>query len=213
MKINSFLRNTFLFSELTEAELNNVARVSVLKRFHKGQPIFEEGETGSNFYAVAHGAVKVFKIGEDGTENILHVQNDGDLVAEAVLFGIKKYPASCSAIKESTVIIIPREGFVDLILKNPRLSIKFMSAYSKRLKGFVDKIEGLSSSVEQRLIAYLVENSVSSKGVRSCELNISKKDLAGLLGTSPETISRTLTRLQKKGCISLESAKKIIVKG
>ena len=136
MKINSFLKNIFLFSELTETELNNVASVSALKRVRKGQNIFEEGDTATSFYAVAHGAVKVFKINEQGTENILHVQNDGDLIAEAVLFGIKRYPANCAAIKESTIISIPKEGFVDLILRNPKLSIKFMFCIFPTVKGF-----------------------------------------------------------------------------
>ena len=105
-----------------------------------------------------------------------------------MLFGIKKYPAYCSAVKESTIISIPKAGFVDLIIKNPKIAIKFMSAYSSRLKEFVDKIESLSNSVEQRLIKYLLENSTEvSKGKRVCELDISKKDIASLLGTSPET--------------------------
>jgi CRP/FNR family transcriptional regulator len=212
MKINSFLKNIFLFSELTETELNNVASVSALKRVRKGQHVFEEGDTATSFYAVAHGAVKVFKINEEGTENILHVQNDGDLIAEAVLFGIKRYPANCAAIKDSTIISIPKEGFVDLILRNPKLSIKFMSAYSRRLKGFVDKIEALSNSVEQRLSVYLIEHSVRSKGRQVCELDISKKDLASLLGTSPETISRTLNRLEKQDKIAIESNKRIIIR-
>lgn len=212
MKIEAVLKNVFLFSELTESELNEVASVSSVKRVAKGKYIFQEGSTATHFYAVAHGSIKVFRINEDGTESILHVQNDGDLIAEAVLFGIKKYPASGATIKESTVISIPKEGFVNLIMKNPKISIKFMAAYSHRLKEFVDKIESLSSSVEERLSDYLLDNATEvSKGKFVCDLNISKKDLASLLGTSPETISRTLNRFAKLGYISVDSNKKLII--
>ena len=212
MKIEAVLKNVFLFSELTDSELKEVAVVSSVRRITKGKSIFEEGTLATHFYAVAHGSIKVFRINNDGTESILHVQNDGDLIAEAVLFGIKKYPASGAAIKESTVISIPKEGFVNLIMKNPKVSIKFLAAYSRRLKEFVDKIESLSSSVDERLSNYLLESSKElSKGKRICELNISKKDIASLLGTSPETISRTLNRFAKKGYIKLESSKRIII--
>jgi len=212
MKIDLVLKNVFLFSELTDSELKAVSSVSSIKRVPKGKTIFEEGASAASFYAVAYGSIKVFRINEDGTESILHVQKDGDLIAEAVLFGIKKYPASAAAIKESTVISIPKEGFVNLIMKNPKISIKFMAAYSHRLKDFVDKIESLSSSVEERLLNYLFENSKElSKGKLVCDLNVSKKDLASLLGTSPETISRTLNRFAKLGYINVVSNKKLII--
>ena len=212
MKIEAVLKNVFLFSELADSELKEVASVSSIKRVTKGKVIFEEGDLATHFFAVAHGSAKVFRINEDGTESILHVQKGGDLIAEAVLFGIKKYPASCSAIKESAIISIPKDGFVNLIMKNPRISIKFMAAYSHRLKEFVDKIESLSSSVEERLSNYLLENSKElSKGKLVCDLNISKKDLASLLGTSPETISRMLNRFTKLGYISVLTPKKLII--
>jgi len=212
MKIEAVLKNIFLFSELTDQELKEVAAVSAIKRVSKGKTMFEEGDAATNFYAVVHGSMKVFRINEDGSESILHVQSDGDLIAEAVLFGIKKYPASCTAIKESTLICIPKEGFVNLIMQKPKISIKFLAAYSHRLKEFVDKIESLSVSVEKRLGDYLLNNAKElSRGKFVCDLNISKKDLASLLGTSPETISRTLNRFTKQGFISVESAKRFII--
>ncbi len=212
MKIELVLKNIFLFSELTDTELQEVAAVSSIKRLSKGKNMFQEGDAATHFYAVAHGSMKVFRINEDGTESILHVQSDGDLIAEAVLFGIKKYPANCAAVKESTIISIPKEGFVNLIMKNPKVSIKFLAAYSHRLKEFVDKIESLSVSVEKRLADYLLNNARElSKGKFVCDLNISKKDLASLLGTSPETISRTLNRFTKQGLISVGPAKRLII--
>jgi len=212
MKIEAVLKNIFLFSELTEQELKEVASVSSAKRVVKGKRIFEEGDTATDLYVLAHGSVKVFRINDDGTESILHVQSDGDLIAEAVLFGIKKYPASCVAIKESLLISIPKNGFVDLVMRTPKLSIKFMAAYSYRLKEFVSKIEALSSSVEQRLADYLLKSSREvSKGKIVCDLSISKKDLASLLGTSPETISRTLNLFTKQGRINIVSNKRIII--
>ncbi len=86
-----------------------------------------------------------------------------------------------------------------------------MSAYSKRLRQFVSKIEELSMrDIRSRLAGYLIGNSSMEKGIATCRLKYSKKELASLLGTIPETLSRALSFLKQKGLI-IEKDKSIII--
>jgi CRP/FNR family transcriptional regulator len=95
--------------------------------------------------------------------------------------------------------------------RHPELSLKMMSAYSKRLRQFVSKIEELSMrDIRSRLAGYLLTNSKAEKGVTVCRLKYSKKELAALLGTIPETLSRALSFLKHQGLIT-EKDKSIVI--
>jgi len=202
MDIRSFLSHIFLFNSFDEKELDLLQSSTSLKKVHKGEQIFSEGIDASAFFVVVSGKVKIYKVSPDGKEHTLHIHGSGDLVAEAAIFDSAIYPASCMALEDSDLIRISREGFLSLIKKHPELALKMMSGYSKRLRQFVSKIEELSlKDIKSRLASYLIENSTVENGVTLCRLSYSKKELSSLLGTIPETLSRSLAFLKQKGLI------------
>ena len=202
MKIREFLSNTFLFNSFAEKELNLLESSTSLKRVQKGEQIFSEGLDASAFFIIISGKIKIYKLSPDGKEHTLHIHGPGDLVSEAAIFDSMVYPASCIALENSTLVRISREEFLNLIKKHPELSLKMMSGYSKRLRQFVAKIEELSlKDIKSRLVSYLLENSKVEKGITVCRLKYSKKELSSLLGTIPETLSRSFAFLKQKGLI------------
>lgn len=202
MDMRKFLSNIFLFSSFSEEELNLLESFSSWKKVSKGEQIFSEGLDASAFYIVVSGIVKIYKLSPDGKEHTLHIHGPGDLVAEAAIFDSMVYPASCMALEDSTLVRIPREGFFNLIKKYPELALKMMSSYSKRLRQFVSKIEELSlKDIKSRLAGYLLENSAVENGKTVCRLTYSKKELSSLLGTIPETLSRSFAFLKQQGLI------------
>jgi CRP/FNR family transcriptional regulator len=202
MDIRKFLSNIFLFNSFAENELNLLESSTSLKKVGKREQIFSEGLDASAFFIVVSGKVKIYKVSPDGKEHTLHIHGPGDLVAEAAIFDSMVYPASCMALEDSTLIRITREGFLNLIKKHPELSLKMMSSYSKRLRQFVSKIEELSlKDIKSRLASYLLENSTVENGTTVCRLKYSKKELSSLLGTIPETLSRSFAFLKQKGLI------------
>ena len=209
--LHEFLLSTFLFDSFTESEIALLSPSLSLKKVRKGEQIFSEGLEAKAFFVVISGKVKIYKLSPDGKEHTLHIQSAGDLVAEAAIFDSMAYPASCAAMEDSTLVRISREGFINLLKKHPELSLKMMSAYSKRLRQFVSKIEELSMrDIRSRLAGYLIRNSKMEKGIATCRLKYSKKELASLLGTIPETLSRALSFLKQKGLIT-EKDKSIII--
>lgn len=200
--MRKFLSNIFLFNSFSEEELNLLESFSSWKKVSKGKQIFSEGLDASAFYIVVSGIVKIYKLSPDGKEHTLHIHGPGDLVAEAAIFDSMVYPASCMALEDSTLVRIPREGFFNLIKKYPELSLKMMSSYSKRMRQFVSKIEELSlKDIKSRLAGYLLENSTIEDDKTVCRLTYSKKELSSLLGTIPETLSRSFAFLKQQGLI------------
>ncbi|MEW6052585.1 MAG: Crp/Fnr family transcriptional regulator [Nitrospirota bacterium] len=202
MEIRQFLTNTFLFNSFTEEELSLLLASASLKKVGKGTQIFSEGIEATAFFIIASGKVKIYKLSPDGKEYTLHIHGPGDLVAEAAIFDAMVYPASCITMEESVLVRISREGFLDLIRNHPELALKMMSGYSRRLRQFVAKIEELSlKDIKSRLAGYLLENSTLEEGIPVCRLRNSKKEISSLLGTIPETLSRTLAFLKQKKLI------------
>jgi CRP-like cAMP-binding protein len=202
MDIKKFLSDTFLFNSFAEKELNLLESSASLKKVQKGEKIFSESHDASAFFIIVSGKVKIYKVSTDGKEHTLHIHSPGDLVAEAAIFNSMVYPASCIALEDSILVRISRKGFLDMIKKHPELALKMMSGYSKRLRQFVAKIEELSlKDMKSRLANYLLENSKVEKGITVCQLKYSKKELSSLLGTIPETLSRSFAFLKQKGLI------------
>ncbi len=205
MDIRKFLLSTFLFESFTDKDLVLLEPALHVRKVRRGETVFSEGTQADAFFIVAKGSVKVYKVSQDGKEHTLHIHNTGDTVAEAALFASGVYPASCIAIEDSLIVRISREGFLQLVMKHPRLALKMMSGYSKRLRLFVSKIEQLSlKDIRSRLAAYLIQNSIVENGVHICRLQYSKKELASLLGTIPETLSRAFTFLKQEKLIAEE---------
>ena len=103
---------------------------------------------------------------------------------------------------ETKVLLFPRQAFVDLISKNPSLALNMLAFLSRRLRKLASLVEDLSlKEVPGRLAAYLLYLSDRNKGATTLELDISKNQLASLLGTIPETLSRILSRMGKNKLI------------
>jgi CRP/FNR family transcriptional regulator len=203
MDIRSFLAQTFLFNSFSDREIDILTAAVSLKKIHKGEQIFSEGLEATAFFIVISGKVKIFKLSPDGREYTLHIHGPGDTVAEAAIFDSATYPASCMALADTALVRISREGFLNLIKKYPELSLKIMSGYSKRLRQFVAKIEELTGrDVKSRLARHLLENSVIEDGKTVCHLKHSKKELSSLLGTIPETLSRTLAFFKQQKIVT-----------
>ena len=182
---------------------------------NKGEIIFQEGDRGEGFYIVAAGQIKVFKISFEGKEQILHIYGPGHIFGEVPVFQGKNFPASAMALEPSTILFLPRQAFVQQIEKSPALAMNMLADLSRRLREFTVQIENLSlKEVPARLAAYILtlaqegaEHSQTialrkeSPPAANVSLPVSKVQLASLIGTTPETISRVLKKMDRAGFI------------
>ena len=211
--INNFLSKIFLFDSMSPEQIKMVAGFCSVKKIVKNEHLFTDEQKATAFFAIISGRVKIYKLSPEGIEQILEIHESGDIIAEAAIFDLETYPAYCQALEDTELVRIPKDDFIKLISHFPDISIKIMNSYSRRLRRFVSIVEELSlSSIKSRLIKYIIKNSISESGKRVCKLNISKKELASLLGTIPETLSRTLKHLKKEQLIDEKEDKIIILR-
>ena len=211
MDIQEFLARQFLFVSLDENQVELITHAASIRSIKKSELLFSEGQTATAFFIVVSGSVKIYKLSAEGSEQILHVQQPGDLVAEGIIFEFDLYPAFCEALEDSVLIRLAKSQFLELLRHCPDITFKMMSAYSRRLRQLILKIEELSlHDVKSRLATYFINNAEFENNKHIVPIKFAKKDLAAILGTIPETLSRMLT-LFKKEKIIVEAQGKIII--
>ena len=205
MPILNHIARVPLFEGLPPQQIEDLAMIVTDQVFRKGETIFSEGEDGNGFYVVITGRVKIFKLSAEGKEQILHFFGPGEPFGEVPVFTGQHFPANAEAIEESRVFFFPRRSFVDLVKRNPSLALNMLAVLSKRLRRFAGLIDDLSlKEVPGRLAAYLLYLSSQNQGSKDLELTITKAQLASLLGTIPETLSRILGKLSSQGLIETD---------
>ena len=199
------ISGSLLFKGLPEEQLKKVEAISVESHFNRGDIIFSEGHEADGFYIVAQGRVKIFKVSVDGKEQILHIFGPNEPFGEVPVFSGQNFPAYAQAIAKSRLLFFPRSAFVELVTANPSLAMNMLAVLSMRLRQFTVQIENLSlKEVPGRLAAYLLYLADEQGSTDSVTLNISKVQVASLLGTIPETLSRIFAKMSSSKLIEVK---------
>lgn len=203
-----FLGSTQIFAGLSREQLANLAQLAHSQHYGKGEIIFRQGDAGKGFFIVRSGRVKIFKLGKDGREQIRHVFAAGAHFAEVPAFDGKSYPASAATLEQTEVLFFPRQFFVDRLKNNPELALSLLGGLARHMRLLSNLIDGLSlKGIPGRLALYLLDLSDRQNGSLEVELDLSKGQLAAMLGTIPETLSRTFLKFSKEGTILVEGSK------
>ncbi len=190
------LRNCRLFADLDSSELTAIAAIAHRKELAKGQILFREGEPSRGFFLILGGAVKIYRLGPDGRERVLHVVEANESFAEAALF-METYPATAEALAPTTVVGVDREQFRQQLARDPKLSFKVMGALVQWLAQLRNTLTDITTKeVPARFASYLL--SLPARPAAAISVTISKTTLAQMLGTTKETFSRMLARFARR---------------
>ena len=193
-------RQTRMFADLRSEDLATVAEVCTLRSLEKGEMLFREGDKAEGFYVLQAGAISVFKITPDGREQIICVFRPPESFAEVTLATVEAYPANAVALEPSKAIVVQRAGFRDLIRRHPELSLHMLASMSLHLKHLVQTLQDYKGKqIEGRLADWLLKH--APVGAEAFDLPVTKKNLAGQLGVTSETLSRTFARFRDEGLI------------
>ena len=207
-KIVNIISTIPLFNGLPEDQISAIRKIAVKKQFNRGEIIFSDGDEGNGFFVIAEGRVKVFKVSTEGKEQILHIFGPGQPFGEVPVFTGQKFPANAQAIDKTRVLFFHRASFVDLISANPSLALNMLAIMSKKLRQFAVQIENLSlKEMPARLASYLIFLADEQNTDDVVSLKISKGQLASILGTIPETLSRVFAKLSSRNLISVDGKK------
>ncbi len=205
------LRCCQLFSGLSAEDLTVIAGFVSVQKLAKDEYLFHEGEPARGCYLVQSGAINVHRVSAIGKEQVIHVFRSGESFAEASLTSPTGYPANARAVEPSSVVIIPKAPILELIGRRPDLALRMLGSMSSHLRVLVGMLDDLTlKDVETRLLNWLVKHSPANPG-GTIRLPGTKRVLAAELGTSSETLSRTLGRLRDDKLIAV-SGKEIAVR-
>lgn len=203
---SKIIKQCHLFSGVTPEDLHLLLSILRIRKFEKGEILFAEGSVAEGFYIVSVGKVKVYKLSPDGRERILQVVQTGHSFAEAAIFDDGRYPAFAETLQPSTLLFFPKREFLDLLHQHSRLAINMIAGLSRFLRQFTLQIEDLTfRDVPARLARYLLN--LGHPGATSVSLPVSKTQLASNLGTTSETLSRTLRKLSDDEVIDVKGKK------
>jgi CRP-like cAMP-binding protein len=207
--ISASLRQSRMFATLAPGDLAAVADGCSLRSLQKGEILFREGEKAEGFYVMQTGSVSIFRLTADGREQIICVFRPPESFAEVTLATVESYPANAVALETSQVIVVNKNRFRDLIRRQPELSLHMLGSMSIHLKHLVQSLQDIKGrQIEHRLADWLMHQAPG--GAVGCpvafELPITKKVLAGQLGVTSETLSRTFARFRTEGLIIVEGS-------
>ena len=212
MRDINIIKKIPIFSGLGPEELNDVKDIYVSKKIEKGKIIFFEGEPGNGVYFVKDGKIKIYKSDAQGREYILHIFGPGNIFAEAVLLEGGPYPASAEAVEDSVVGMIKNQDIENLLRKNNKIALKIMKILAHRLRESQEEIKNLVFRDTYDRTACVLHKMSLDHGIKTSkgiivELPITRTELASIVGTSRETVTRMLSEMKRKGVIDMNRQK------
>lgn len=201
------LGKSFIFSSLSEAELNELAGLASERSLAPDEFIFWDGDEPEWFYIVAQGKVKVLKHSSQGKEFIIAFFQPGEIFGEVAVFENKPYPASAQAVTATRVLGIRRQDFLSFLAQRPQVALHIINILGGRLRDAQSRLKDLAGErVEQRLAQTLLMLSAKL----GATLPFTRQEIADMAGTTTETAIRFMSRL-KDGKIIQSTRGKITI--
>jgi len=206
----SFLRQVALFAGLHDEQLRALAKVTLTRAFPKESIIILADEEGDALFLIAKGQVKVSLVSEDGREVILSLLGPGAVFGELSLLDGKPRSANVVATEDTELLMLRRFDFLQLLHRVPQIAISLLAELAARLRKTDRKIEGLAlldvtSRISETLLQLASEQGSDTPQGVLLRNRPTHQQLANMSGTTRETVSRVLKRLEAQGYISCRS--------
>ncbi len=204
LDIPSLLRRIPLFSELSEADIQLVARYTRERQVARGEVLFQRGDLPHGFYFVVSGQVKLAFSSSQGTEKVVEIVGPMQSFGEAVMFMNHPYPVFAEALSETVLVHVGQAVVSELIDQDSTFARKLLAGMAIRLHGLIQDVETYSlRSSTQRVIGYLLQVADNDA---PCEIALptSKQVIASRLNLTPETLSRIFHDLSDAGLITVQ---------
>jgi CRP-like cAMP-binding protein len=211
VSVEATLQKVPLFNQLAPADLQRVLEVARERAYPKNSVILFEDDPGDALYVVAKGQVKVVLIGEDGREVILSVLGEGEFFGEMALIDDEPRSAHVIAMEDSALLVLRREDFQGLLMQTPGIALAMLRELTRRLRRVDEKVGSLVLlDVNGRVARLLLDLADEAAGERITR-RLTHHTIAQMIGSSRETVSRTMRELVDKGLIEV-SRRDIVIR-
>jgi CRP-like cAMP-binding protein len=207
------LRAIPLFSCVSDEDLEEIALHLIERRFPKHSTVVEEGLPGDYMYVIREGRVKVTKASDDGREKIMNFLDEGSFFGDMALLTGEVRSASVKTLEESRLLALSRRDFIDLLRQSPDLALGVIEELTKRLRETNEQASSLSfQGVKERtrgLFKRIAQVDVTYGG-RKLTPPLTHQQIADMIGTSRETVTRAVKQLKEDGWLD-QAGKRYVV--
>jgi CRP/FNR family transcriptional regulator len=210
------LRRVSFFAVLPPEDLKSLAGHCVPRRLLRDEILVSEGDPCEGLFVVQSGAIKLFKMAENGREQILGIERAGSTVGELSVFDGGTFPASAVAAEDSTLLFLPKREFLELCQRNSEVAFAVIRSLAWRFRYLTSLVEELSlKEVSHRLARFLRDRALQL-GVRTRRgiefpLEETNQEIGAEIGTVRDLVSRNLRRFVDRGILRLERRKVIVL--
>lgn len=204
------LRATVLFGSLTNEELRALASLCTEHKLSREEVLFIAGEEARGLYVVVSGAVRAFRAGTDGREQVIHTERAGAILADVPVFDDGTYPATAVADEDSVLLFIAKADVRAVCLEHPTISLAALKLLAGRLRRHAELVEALSLQEVGQRLARLLLTEAERRGKKlesgiTFDLVMTNGQIAARVGSVREVVSRALARLQQDGLILVDN--------
>src|ERR1017187_1199326 len=202
--VENTLRSCQFFMGLPTVDIATIASFIVPKHLAKGDYLFREGARAEGFYIVQKGAINIHRVNVAGKEQVIHLFRPIESFAEAAL-----------ATESTTVLLVPKSDFIELLRKRPELALRMLGSMSQHLRVLVGLLDDLMlKDMETRFANWLLKRCPRplSGAAAVIELDRTKRVLAAEMGTTSETLSRTLAKFRHKNLLRVKGTTITVMK-
>ena len=201
------------FGALKALNKDELIRISDCKTSYtvkKGETIFEEGDSLNGIYCIKDGVCKLSKLSDNGKDQVLKLVKKGELLGQRSLISEESTNLSAIAIEDMQVCFVPKQEILQFFNENNQFSLNMMKSVCGDLKDADDNMVNLAQkTVKQRLAEILLklETDFGINDDGSLKIQLSREEIAGMIGTATESCIRLLSEFNKEGWITLQGKK------
>jgi CRP-like cAMP-binding protein len=201
--------NEFLSEARGLEELKKLSVENRVMKYRKKDTIFHEKDYPRSLYFILKGKVKTLKSNDEGKEYITGLHNEGEFLGYEALLQGSTYSESAAVLEDTEITIIPAEDFNALIYKNRDVADKFIKLLSNNLKEKQERLLKLAyNSIRKRVADALIMlyDRYKKEGSEAFSMAIPREDLAGIVGTAPESVIRALSDFKSEKLIEIKGS-------
>ncbi len=215
--IQELLQKVPLFKDLTDYEMEPIVELAKHRMYRHGTHIFMQGDPLTNVYFIHQGKVKIYKTDFHGKEQIVNILQPGDMFPHQGFFRQDDCPAHSEVLEDAILIYIPIKTFENFLITHPEICVKLFRVLGDKIMDLQNRLEEkiLHNTYEQIIMLLLRLAKDYGKETKDEMIKINthftNRELANMIGSSRETVSRTLTQLKKQSLITTDKSGSFIL--
>ncbi len=212
----SLLRSVPLFKDLSPDDLEKIGANFQQKKFRRNEIILEEKDTGNFFYLITKGIVRVVKPLDGGRERVLTLQRAGDFFGEMAVLDGRTSPARMIAQEPAEIIFLAKDDFLDIVMNHKKVNREFIQILCERLREAWGQLKTLTSLLAEQRVCKVLYDIAHRHGEKidggvKIMIPLRHKEIADMVATSRETVTRILLDLEHRSIIKKDNKKYIII--